>query len=279
METVTGIIERKGAFRLSATPSVPLFAGARSAGIYHLKEGWTQPEKRPDYLELFWCESGTFSFPLEAENRTVTLSSGNVMFLFPGDVHRQQVRSKDARYFWLTIDGHPNEVIQHYNLTRDPFFAGKPPEELFQRLINELGYVSSFMEYQASCTALEIIHDALVKKDAVIIEKNSVEEFCRLVDFQFSNPICCVELLADQMSVSRVTLYRMIRSSFGCTPKEYLERRRLQEAIKLLLETRLSVKDVAIKCGYTYSNYFSRAFKQKMNCTPEEFRKTGIQQN
>jgi hypothetical protein len=33
---------------------------------------------------------------------------------------------------------------------------------------------------------LEIIHDALVKKDAVIIEKNSVEEFCRLVDFQFS---------------------------------------------------------------------------------------------
>ena len=275
MKTNDGMIERLSAFRLSAKPSVPLYAGARSAGMFHLEQGWSQPEKAPDYLEFFWCGSGSFHFPIPAENRSVLLTSGYAMFLFPGDLHGQQVRSRDARYFWLTIDGNPDELIRHYQLTREPFFAGQPPEELFQRLISELGYISSFMQYQASCTALEIIHNALSRKETVVADK-PLEEFCRLTEFQFHNSFCSVEQIADQMNLSRVTLYRLVRNAFGCAPKEYLERRRLQEAIKLLLGTRIPVKEVAARCGYVYSNYFSRTFRQKMNCTPEEFRKSGI---
>ncbi len=157
MDNTVGIIDREIAFRLSARPSVPLYAGARSAGMLHLENGWTQPEKTPDYLEFFWCGSGTFQFPLLSENRRVLLTPGTAMFLFPGDLHCQQVCSKEARYYWLTIDGHPEELIRHYSLTREPFYAGEPPQALFQRLISELGYISSFMQYQASHTALEII--------------------------------------------------------------------------------------------------------------------------
>ena len=274
MNNTIGIIDRKIAFRLSAQPSVPLYAGARSAGMLHLENGWTQPEKTPDYLEFFWCESGTFQFPLLSENRRVLLTPGTAMFLFPGDLHCQRVCSKEARYYWLTIDGHPEELIRHYRLTREPFYVGEPPQALFRRLISELGYISSFMQYQASCTALEIIHLALSKKDAVPATK-PIEEFCRLVEFEFSDSACCVEQIAEQMGVSRVTLYRMVRNAFGCTPKEYLERRRLQEAMTLLTGTRLPIREVAARCGYVYSNYFARTFRSKMACSPDEFRRTG----
>ena len=80
-----GFISRKMAFRLDREPSVALFAGARSAGISEIGKGWRQPPKTPEYLELFWCGSGTFQFPLVREERTVLLQPQQVLFLFPGD--------------------------------------------------------------------------------------------------------------------------------------------------------------------------------------------------
>lgn len=269
-----GFISRKMAFRLGSEPSVALFAGARSAGISEIGKGWRQPPKTPEYLELFWCGSGTFQFPLVREDRTVLLQPGQVLFLFPGDVHCQTVCSAEAKYCWVTFDGHAEEIVSMYRLPRDPFFAGEPPEELFMRLIGELPHLSSTMQYQASCTALEILHAALSKKD-LSPEREPVSEFCRLVESQYASPSCTVEMLAEQLDVSRVTLYRMIRNAFGCTPKEYLDRCRLREAVKLLIGTRLAVNRIASACGFTYANYFSRLFRQKMGCTPEEFRGSG----
>ncbi len=275
METPLGFIDRKAGFRLSSRPSVPLYAGARSAGIFRLEPGWKQPLKKADYLELFWCSSGSFHFPLENENRTVLLSAGSVMFLFPGDLHCQTVCGEnEALCFWLTMDGHPAEIIRDYHLTREPFHAGEPPEALFQRLIAEISNLSSSMQYQASCTAMEILHAALSKKNAAL-DRNLLSEFCRLVEFHFSYPECNVEFLADQMHLSRVTLFRMVRASFGCSPKEYLERYRLRDAIKMLIGTNLPVKEIAIRCGYSYPNYFSRIFRNKMGCSPERFRTSG----
>jgi len=266
-----GIIERKIGFRLSSCPSVPLYAGARSAGIFHLQSEWAQPPKKADYLELFWCSSGSFHFPLENENRTVLLSSRSAMFLFPG---KKVCGGGEARYCWLTIDGHPEELVRDYHLTREPFRAGEPPEALFQRLITELGHISSTMQYQASCTVLEILHAALSKKNA-LSDRNLLAEFCKLVEFQFSSPDCNVEFLADQMHLSRITLYRLVSTSFACTPKEYLDRYRLREAIKLLIGTNLTIREIANQCGYVYPNYFSKVFRNKMNCTPEKFRGNG----
>ena len=269
-----GFISRKMEFRLSREPTVDLFAGARSAGISEIRKGWRQPPKTPEYLELFWCGSGTFQFPLVRENRTVLLQPGQVLFLFPGDIHCQTVCSPRAKYCWVTFDGHAEEIVSMYGLSRDPFQAGMPPEDLFLRLISELSHISPTMQYQASGTALEILHAALARKDSSR-EYEPVSEFCHCIESQFSSPSCTVELLAEQLHVSRVTLYRMIRRAFGCTPKEYLDRSRLREAVKLLIGTHLPVREISRACGFTYANYFSRLFRVKMGCSPESFRESG----
>lgn len=269
-----GFVSRRMAFRLNREPSVPLFVGARSAGISQMKKGWRQTPKTPDYMELFWCESGTIQFPLIQEKRTVLLQPGGVLFLFPGDLHEQVVRSHLAKYCWVTFDGHVQDLIRNYRLTREPFAAGPPPEELFIRLMGELLHLSPTMQYQASTTGLAILHDALAKKDSCR-ERFPVTEFCQMLEFQFASPDCTVELLADQLNISRVSLFRMVKGAFGCSPKEYLDRYRIREAMKLLTGTALPVREIAKRCGFVYANYFSRVFRSKMNCTPEEFRHFG----
>lgn len=274
MDLPKDFISRKAAFRLNSKPSVSLFVGARSAGISQMKVGWHQPLKTPDYLELFWCESGTFQFPLLQEDRMVFLNPGEVFFLFPGDLHGQVVRTKTAKYCWVTFDGHVQELVHDYQLPRAPFPAGSPPEELFLRLIGELLHLSPTMQYHASTTALEILHNALAAKDGHD-ETLSVTEFCKMLEYQFASPECTVESLADQLNISRVTLFRMVKMTFGCSPKEYLIRYRIREAMKLLLGTTIPVSEIAERCGFSYANYFSRTFRSKMNCTPEEFRHFG----
>lgn len=84
-----------------------------------------------------------------------------------------------------------------------------------------------------------------------------------------------MELLARRASVSRATLYRMFRRATGGSPLEYLLRLRLRHASALLLNTTLPVGEIALRTGFSDSNYFSRLFRRRFRCSPREFRENG----
>lgn len=43
-------------------------------------------------------------------------------------------------------------------------------------------------------------------------------------------------------------------------------------AQNLLLNSMMSIREIALKCGFEDSDYFSRIFKKKMNMSPRQFR-------
>ena len=49
---------------------------------------------------------------------------------------------------------------------------------------------------------------------------------------------------------------------------------RINHAKLLLSETDQSVTDIALECGYTDFNYFSKQFKKLTHLSPSEFRKS-----
>lgn len=55
--------------------------------------------------------------------------------------------------------------------------------------------------------------------------------------------------------------------------KEYLSNIRINHSEKLLLETDISITDIAFKCGYNNSNYYGDAFKKKNGVSPTYFRR------
>ena len=46
----------------------------------------------------------------------------------------------------------------------------------------------------------------------------------------------------------------------------------MKEAVRLLKNTELSVKEIALKTGYSDSNYFAKVFKRINGVIPSEFR-------
>ena len=64
----------------------------------------------------------------------------------------------------------------------------------------------------------------------------------------------------------------------GISLNQYLLNCRLYAAKKLLIETDMSIKDIASECGFQSSVHFNNFFTKKMNITPQSFRKSSYKQ-
>lgn len=82
------------------------------------------------------------------------------------------------------------------------------------------------------------------------------------------------EDVAQACFCSKSTLEKLFRYVTKFSVREYLVRRRMTQAAKMLSEQpAASILDVAVAYGYSSNEAFTRAFKQIWNCKPSEFRK------
>jgi transcriptional regulator GlxA family with amidase domain len=79
-----------------------------------------------------------------------------------------------------------------------------------------------------------------------------------------------VEALGEELGVSRVQLYRRIKSATQCTPVELLKMARLKRASELLATTGLTVSEVAYRTGFTSPSYFAKCYKAQFGVSPTE---------
>ena len=73
--------------------------------------------------------------------------------------------------------------------------------------------------------------------------------------------------------MARRSLENRMRETIGRTPNAEILRVKLARARQLLATTDLSLNEVATRCGFQYSEYFSVVFKRETRETPGEFRK------
>lgn len=79
-----------------------------------------------------------------------------------------------------------------------------------------------------------------------------------------------IDLLAEQMNMSRSSFYRKIKALTDMTPIEYLKTRRLEQAA-LYLRQGIRITEVAERVGFTSSSYFAKCFKAKFGCLPKDY--------
>lgn len=80
--------------------------------------------------------------------------------------------------------------------------------------------------------------------------------------------------LSDRLAVSPSTLERIANREFGCSVMGLYHQLKMNKACSLLLHSDMSMKQIAETLGFFDQAHFSRFFKQKMNVTPAQFKKT-----
>jgi AraC-like DNA-binding protein len=83
-----------------------------------------------------------------------------------------------------------------------------------------------------------------------------------------------IKRLAKIAGVSVSTFSRRFKRMTGLGLESYLQKRRLEEAKRLLKATRLPIFRIAQNCGFKSNPYFIQLFKSKNGLSPQKFRKS-----
>lgn len=102
-------------------------------------------------------------------------------------------------------------------------------------------------------------------------EQEFIDHFKMYVEKNIANPELNVDDIARALGLSRVQLYRKLKSLTDYTPNELIRIVRLKHAVRLLSTRAKSVSEVAYESGFSSPSYFTKCFKENYKCSPSEY--------
>lgn len=103
------------------------------------------------------------------------------------------------------------------------------------------------------------------------LDKKFLAKLTRIIELNLRDSNLSVESLSDEMHISRVHLYRKIKSLTGLSASEFQRTVRIKKGASLLLQSGKSISEVAFECGFANPSYFTKSFKEFYKVSPTEY--------
>lgn len=215
------------------------------------------------------------------------------------DLTVEQVASFDdfeTMHWWMadfgsnaSISELPNwDEIYQFGIHRDKEIDSSKPATIFikgvyfERNYTTFWIVSVFLEVFLIIVLLGMEIKPF-QKSKVVIEYQNLEisssgqkpwetELIEYIGTEYSNSELKIEHLTKRFGVSSKAISNLIQEKFKMNFRQYLNAIRVKESKKLLLETNLSVKEIAYSVGYNSPNNFRKAFKSIEGKSPTDLR-------
>lgn len=243
-------------------------------------------EDRYDDWTVFAVEDGSFYYEIDGEKGTAAF--GDLVFCPAESVFRRVVITPLTFYHlrlnWSDLSGqsadpgtlngfsgkislqNTSRLSANYEKMRR---AGQLDHTRRMRLLNHymqdvwLHYAEELEAAleEASGVARLKQPDPAMTKAAMLIQKHAFHPFD-------------LKEIAAALGFSPVRFTQKFKADFGVNPLQYLTSLRLERAKSLLLETNMTLDQIAECIGYQNGYYLSRIFMKHLNLTPSVYRRT-----
>lgn len=119
-------------------------------------------------------------------------------------------------------------------------------------------------EHERQCTPMQA---------RVGVFQSNLIEIAELMEANIAEPLSMNEIAA-LVGISRRQLERLFKRYVGEIPTKYYMNLRLRHARDLVLQTSMSITEIAMACGFVNGAYFSRCFREAFGCSPRDQRST-----
>lgn len=237
-----------------------------------------------DRCEIYINLSGDVSFVVE--NSFYPIMPGNIIITRPYEYHHCVYHSdKIHKHFCLFVQSSDNKELFDIFYNREPgkknliVLEPEKSDELV-RICHKLKYddENSIDKYFRFFNMMHLLNDSHIFNAPNNAENNSIIiPALDYINTNFRRKIS-VNDLAKNCNISVSTLERHFLNTFNLNPSEYVKKRRLANATKMLSEG-YSITDAAYHSGFSDCSSFIVLFKKEYNITPLKYKKTCISKN
>ena len=102
-------------------------------------------------------------------------------------------------------------------------------------------------------------------------DEKLLERIMQVINKNISNADLSVDMIADEVGISRVHLHRKMKELTGQTPHDFIRNIRLKQAANLLANQNVNITEVMYACGFNNAASFSTIFKKFYGMSPREY--------
>ena len=246
-----------------------VFAERRDIGDEWNKVKWDRNHKEIGCHRLYLLTEGRAEMRLSTG--TLELLPGRVYFIPAFSVLSGSVSGKMNKYYiHFQVD---STLLDIYRYLSDDLSVPVTPitETLFDTVLENYASssISSRLKVQG---AMNLIMSDFIS--GINTDKMTLLRFSPVLEYindNFTRDIR-LEELAALMKISTMYFSNTFKRVFNISPKQYILNKRLIESQRLLLETQLSVKEIAYSVGFDNENYFSEFFSARVGIPALRFR-------
>lgn len=264
------------------TLKIPFPVKAQNAGLFiSRRSDVSHPTRVIGSHELILVKQGELD--MWEEDKEFHLEAGQTLHLWPGRQHGStRPMPSDLRFYWIhfEVEGAEYRSSAGMHLASGisvPQVACLQQPERLERLFRLfLDEQETGMLHPLSANLLAMLmlielqqhNENIAESDDLNVVATWAHTYIRI---NFRGPITSSSV-AEAVGYNVDYLGRIYRQTYGCTLTEAIHRRRVHKACEYLMDSSLTISQIAAQCGFKDPDYFRRIFKRYMQITPSDYR-------
>jgi signal transduction histidine kinase/DNA-binding response OmpR family regulator/ligand-binding sensor domain-containing protein len=181
---------------------------------------------------------------------------------------KDNIQTSHIPVILLTAKSEIEDRIEGLQVGADSYIP-KPfhPDHLFVRieqLIKQRDQIKKKFENLANVELSNITPGISARDDEFFLKiKKCIEK-------HLSEPEFTADIIADEVGMSKTSLYKKVKATVGLTPHGLIKQYRLSKAAELLKNTNMSVSEVIFETGFNSRSYFYKSFNEMFHCHPKD---------
>lgn len=232
------------------------------------------------YYSFHFVLSGQVTFCWDGHQ--VTLSLGDLFCLFPHQIHEYYVNPQNEeplRMFWIAVEGKQlPALVKRFGLSANTPFIKLQFGEAIETQLFELITLWKEGEQQDDLRLTSSLYHLFSKMLQIYVPhiqgKSSEHWIKRSLDYMqlhYAEGIS-VNDVAGHVGIHRTYFSNTFQEKVGIRPHKYLKDLVMTKAMSSILETKLSVTQIALSLGYSDLYAFTHAFKNHFGRSPNYYR-------
>ena len=257
-------------FRPRPLPTGDMPLGLRAAGYFCLPQGDVALPESKTSVFIGWCSAGLIRAIINGKD--CFIKNNQAIVVMPESSIKIKAMRNSTEFYWCSVDGEEStEISTKLGLDTGIFDYTYCPADMVNDWVEKLPSQSERTERQLSAAAYEMLYE--VAKD---VKSNTVDpmfvDVTSYISKNIQNYELTIDSIAEHFHIHRSTLSTLFKKNASSTAKEFITNKRLKKAEMLLTSTEDKISDIAVMCGFSDPNYFSRMFRKERGMTPREYR-------